>query len=231
MAECGHKVESLLGDLTEDFSNANPKNYSKVIKDALQLVDKQSEWVDRCRDAADKAGLEKAKCCLQSIVDAAIAESIIEGNKDKVQYHIEDVQGLAAFGNDDAIRVIFSNIITNAVEAMRDGGRLKIKAYASTRDKAFREEMSWFQNWDAEYVPIVFEDNGVGMQPEQKDLLGTDFTTKKDHHGLGTVICMALLKSQNGLMEVDTKLNQGTTVIIALPPQGGTNESFESIWA
>ncbi len=232
MAECGHKIESLLGDLTDDFSNADPANYAAVIERALQLADKHSEWVDRCREAADKAGLEKAECCLQSIIKAAINESKIEEN-DKVEHQIEDgVKGLTVFGNDDAIREVFANVITNGVEAMSDGGMLKIKAYSSTRNEGFRKQMDWFEDWDAENVAVIFEDNGVGMEPEHVEMLGTDFTTKKDHHGLGTVICEALLKSQNGFMKVSSKLGQGTTVVIALPfTQGGINEGFESIWA
>jgi signal transduction histidine kinase len=81
-------------------------------------------------------------------------------------------------------------------------------------------------------VGIIFEDNGGGIDPKHLKLLGTDFTTKEDHHGLGTVICEALLKSQNGLMKITSKPGSGTTVIVSLPStQGGTDEGFESIWA
>jgi signal transduction histidine kinase len=231
MAQCGHKIESVLGDLAEDFSKANAANYSTLIEEALRLVVKQSEWVDRCRSAANKAGLQKTKSCVQNIIEAGVEESIIEENADKVHHQIEGAQGMMVFCNSDAIREVFSNIITNAVEAMRDGGTLKIKAYASTRDKVFRTEMSWFEEWDAENMAVIFEDNGVGMEPKQLKKLGTDYTTKKDHHGLGTVICEALLNSQNGLMRCASKPGSGTTVVIALPStQGGINEGSNSIW-
>jgi GAF domain-containing protein len=231
MAQCGHKIEDLLGKLPQKLSTANPGNYSMKIDDTLGLVVKQREWVDRCRSAANKAGREKTKCSLQRIIEAAVEESIIKENADKVNHEIEGAQDLTVFGNADAIREVFSNIINNAIEAMRDGGMLKIKAYPSARDEVFRKEVSWLEEWEAENVPIVFADNGGGIDPKHLKKLGTDFTTKPDHHGLGTVICEALLKSQNGLMRVVSKLGTGTTVVVALPStQGGINEGFESIW-
>jgi len=239
MAQRGHKIESLLGDVPKIFSKAKPEDYAAKIEIALDLVAKQRAWVDRCKRAATKAGQQKTECSLHRLMEAALEESAIKENSDKVRYQIEGIHDLLIFGNPDAIREVFSNIITNAAEAMRDGGTLKIKGYQSTRDEVFRKDMKdedwdedWGEDWDAENVAVVFEDNGVGIDPKHLKKLGkTDFTTKPDHHGLGTIICVALLQSQNGFMRVASKPGLGTTVVVTLPPtQGGTDEGFDSIW-
>lgn len=235
MAERGHKIESLLAKVPNMLSTAKPEDYATKIEAALDLVVKQRAWVERCKLAAKKAGRQKTECSLHRLVQAAIEESAIEGNSDNVRYQLEGIEDLRIFGNADAIREVFTNIITNAAEAMHDGGTLKIRGYQSTRDKMLRNEMKdedWGEEWDADNVAVVFEDNGVGIDPMHVRKLGkADYTTKPDHHGIGTIICVALLQSQNGLMRVASKLGLGTTVVVALPStQGGTDEGFDSIW-
>src|SRR6185369_8480231 len=132
MAQRGHKIESLLGDVPKIFSKAKPEDYAAKIEIALDLVAKQRAWVDRCKRAATKAGQQKTECSLHRLMEAALEESAIKENSDKVRYQIEGIHDLLIFGNPDAIREVFSNIITNAAEAMRDGGTLKIKGYQST---------------------------------------------------------------------------------------------------
>jgi signal transduction histidine kinase len=237
MAQCGHKVESLLRRLNakvKALATARPEEQLELIEALHVQIDTERRWLDRCKTAAGKAGSKKRNSHLLSIVDAAISESLIKESNDRVHNQINVAKNLSVFANDDAIREVFVNVITNAVEAMHDGGSLKIKSYPSTRDDEFKKDVKWFEDWEMrnlrkatvrksnyetseDNVAVVFEDNGVGMDLDQLAQLGKDHTTKQGHQGLGTVICQAVMDSQNGLIGWDSTLGQSTTVVIALP--------------
>lgn len=237
MAQCGHKVESLLRRLNtkvKALATARPEARLELIEALHVQIDTERGWLDRCKTAAGRAGSKKRNSNLRSIVEAAISESQIQESNDRVHHQINVGKDLSVFANDDAIREVFVNVITNAVEAMHDGGSLKIKSYPSTRDEHFKLDIKWFEDWEMrnlrnatvrksnyeaseDNVAVVFEDNGVGMDLDQLAQLGKDHTTKQGHQGLGTVICQAVIDSQNGLIGWDSTPGQSTTVVIALP--------------
>ncbi len=93
----------------------------------------------------------------------------------------------------------------NAIEAMPDGGNLKI-------------ELQSVQNGNAIQIKVV--DTGVGISAEDLDhVFEPFFTTKKDGKGtgLGLAVVHGIVERHNGKIEVDSKLNSGTTFTVTLP--------------
>jgi two-component system NtrC family sensor kinase len=105
-------------------------------------------------------------------------------------------------GDINQLQEVFINLFLNAYQSMPEGGRLNIKT-------------SNFQNL---YAEIRISDTGVGI-PEQnlKNIFMPFFSTKKDGTGLGLSICYNIIKNHNGSIEVESRVNQGTTFIIKLP--------------
>ncbi len=99
------------------------------------------------------------------------------------------------------IKQVFFNLIKNALEAMPDGGSLRIV----------------FGVGDA-FVDISFIDSGVGIPKED---LGTIFepyhTTKKKGSGLGLMIVQRIVEDHAGEIEVASKPGQGACFKIRLP--------------
>jgi PAS domain S-box-containing protein len=99
------------------------------------------------------------------------------------------------------IKQVFFNLIKNALEAMPDGGSLRIV----------------FGIGDA-FVDISFIDSGVGIPQED---LGSIFepyhTTKKKGSGLGLMIVQRIVEDHGGEIEVATKPGQGACFKIRLP--------------
>lgn len=99
------------------------------------------------------------------------------------------------------IKQVFFNLIKNALEAMSDGGSLRIV----------------FNVGDA-FVDISFIDSGVGIPQED---LGSIFepyhSTKKKGSGLGLMIVQRIVEDHGGEIEVASKLGQGACFKIRLP--------------
>jgi two-component system NtrC family sensor kinase len=102
----------------------------------------------------------------------------------------------------------------NAIEAMPDGGTLRI-----TMKKLVSQNE----------IEIKVIDNGIGINDEDLEhIFEPFFTTKKDGKGtgLGLAVVHGIIERHNGRIEVDSRPGAGTTVTILLPvnPQkaGGT---------
>lgn len=102
-------------------------------------------------------------------------------------------------------------IISNALEAMPNGGRLTIRG-------AHHQEQA-----AAEAVVIEITDTGEGI-PEQvlPSLCTPFFTTKADGTGLGLAIAKRYVTQNGGRLEITSAQGGGTTVRIFLPAVRGT---------
>lgn len=105
-------------------------------------------------------------------------------------------------GEDDDLRDALVNLIANAAEAMPDGGLLAI----STKS----EKSS---------VVLEVRDSGGGMAPEvQQRCLEPFYTTKKQGgKGMGLTVVSGVVQRHGGTMNIQSKVNEGTTVSISLP--------------
>jgi len=102
------------------------------------------------------------------------------------------------------LQQIFLNLINNAFQAMKDGGRLVISARE-------REKGS---------VSVSVTDNGCGISEEdQKTIFEPFFTTRvsKGGTGLGLSITYGLLRKLKGDISMHSKLGEGTTFTVDLP--------------
>jgi len=103
------------------------------------------------------------------------------------------------------MRQVFQNLITNAIQAMPDGGILKIKA---EEDK------------ESKIVKISFTDAGKGILAEDmKKLFQPLFSTKARGIGLGLVVSRNLSEANGGTIEVESQSGKGTTFTVILPEE------------
>jgi two-component system NtrC family sensor kinase len=99
---------------------------------------------------------------------------------------------------------VFLNLMTNAVEAMPQGGALTL------RTRAGPEGM----------VTVQIQDTGAGIPPENLGKMFTPFFTTKPigkGTGLGLAISYGIIKLHRGQINVQSQVEQGTTFTIMLP--------------
>jgi two-component system, NtrC family, sensor kinase len=99
------------------------------------------------------------------------------------------------------LRELFTNIITNGVQAMESGGKL-----------------SFFVDNNRGSIRVKITDTGPGMPEETvKNLFTPFFTTKSRGLGLGLCIAKMIVQEHGGLIEVNSTPGKGTTFIISIP--------------
>ncbi|HXW85490.1 MAG TPA: ATP-binding protein, partial [Candidatus Binataceae bacterium] len=131
----------------------------------------------------------------------AISESKMKSQGIEV---IEDVEGVPAILNVDAekIRTCFMNVVANAVQAMPEGGAMRIA----------------FHNGSGRLV-ITFADAGQGIEPEVAEhVFEPFFTTKRDGIGLGLFFSRAIVERHGGTIEIGANpAGRGTVVTFTFP--------------
>ncbi len=111
----------------------------------------------------------------------------------------EDLPAVPA--DETQVKQAFFNIIKNALQAMEDGGILKIDIEVTSR-----------------FVNICFMDNGPGITPEN---LGSVYeayhTTKATGSGLGLMIVQRILRDHGGEIEICSTPERGTAFTLHFP--------------
>ncbi len=101
---------------------------------------------------------------------------------------------------------VFRNLVSNGVEAMPDGGTLKIRASAGAEGKN---------------VIVSVLDSGTGIAPEHfSSLFQPLFTTKARGIGMGLAAVKNLTEANGGSVEVQSELGKGSTFSVTLPCGG-----------
>jgi PAS domain S-box-containing protein len=103
------------------------------------------------------------------------------------------------------IQQVLGNLITNACQAMPEGGRLAISA-----------------GRENDQVWIAVEDSGIGIPPENMPKLFEPlYTTKATGIGLGLAVSKKLVEANGGRFEVHSESGQGSTFTLYLPAEFG----------
>lgn len=93
------------------------------------------------------------------------------------------------------------NLTKNGIEAMPNGGTLQITVFKKSSK-----------------VILQIKDNGIGMNAEQVNRLGTPFySTKNKGTGLGMMVSYRIIKTFGGHIEVTSQPDQGSCFTISLP--------------
>lgn len=108
------------------------------------------------------------------------------------------------------IHQVFLNLFLNAIQAMPNGGELKIEASPTISDP--------LKGFNQNYVRIVISDTGRGI-PSQivHKIFDPFFTTKPKGIGLGLSITYQIIKKHGGTIKVESEWEKGTSFVINLP--------------
>ena len=112
------------------------------------------------------------------------------------------------------LRQVFLNLLTNAGDAMPDGGTLTLSLAPGFLEDGRRA------------VLLEFADTGPGISPEHLPrVMEPFFTTKEEDKGtgLGLAICRRAVQEHGGTIIITSELGKGTSVRIALPVGNGAN--------
>jgi signal transduction histidine kinase len=134
----------------------------------------------------------------------------------RVTTHVESAPSVI-LGNQKLLQRVLDSLLSNAVEAMPDGGDIELSV-SQKNDVELGKKLGTGSTGD--YLLLQVDDTGMGMSEDiQHRIFEPFFTTKSsaDKLGLGLPITYGIVKFHNGHMSIDSKLGRGTTVAVYFP--------------
>jgi PAS domain S-box-containing protein len=207
----GHDIRNPLQAIASDVYLAKsdlssmPEGEAKEgLKESLDGIDKNVEYINKIvQDLQDYARPINPKIedsDLSQITQSILAKNGLPENiKTKVDIS-EDARIIKV--DTYYLNRILSNLVTNAIQAMPQGGKLTIGSRKEAGD-----------------LVITVEDTGVGIPKSINDKMFTlMFTTKSKGQGFGLPVVKRMTESLGGTVTFESEEGKGTTFTIRLPP-------------
>jgi len=203
----------------EKFSRIPPhlrkemfEEYTQLTK-MMNIIDESTNYANKIvsdlRDFARTKEPELTEVDLASLIQETLSDISIPEN---VRVSIRHDQALSKlYADPTQMRRVFTNLTTNAIQAMPKGGELTIST--SLRNG---------------FALIAFQDTGVGIPKKDiKELFTPLFTRKSRGLGLGLPICKNVVEAHGGSIEVESQEGKGSTFTVKLPVNKGGEASGE----
>lgn len=182
-----------------DEKNPERIEYLDIILDEIERVNSiVEEFMVLAKPKADL--LEEKN--IVPIIKNVLSLLNFEARKKHVRIHFEVLQEIVQVECDeDRLKQVFLNLVKNGIEAMPNGGDLRIKLNLLDNN-----------------VQISIQDTGVGIPQDKLKKIGEPFyTTKENGNGLGLMVSFKIIESHNGKIYIESEENKGTTFNIVLP--------------
>jgi len=113
-------------------------------------------------------------------------------------------------GDEERLRQVVVNLGLNALEAVRNGGRVRVSVRLEPPEPERPDEPP--------FVAIMVDDDGGGVPPESRDrIFEPFFTTKAKGSGLGLSIVHAIVIQHGGTLAVEQSPYGGARFVVRLP--------------
>ncbi|MDO9578433.1 MAG: tetratricopeptide repeat protein [Candidatus Cloacimonadales bacterium] len=208
-AGIAHEIRNPLGNISSSaqicLSKYDPK---KETKEFLEIIQEESEKANAIiKGLLDFANprevkLKKGSICkvIKNVLNSVNARCL----ESKIEVEMQCPSTLPRIMLDEKwLEQAFQNLILNAIQAMPQGGELKISASADFNHKE---------------LTVKIKDTGVGISKANLSKIFDPFyTTREDGVGLGLSLCHQIITDHNGKMQVESAVNKGTTIKIGFP--------------
>ena len=203
LATVSLRTESLLGQFADDEPTRHAlsiigqevERMGKLVSNLLQFSRRSHQeisTVDVCKE-------------IESTLD--FIGHYLGSRQINVVREFEDAIPLL-YADNQQLRQVFLNLLTNASDAMEQGGTLTLRVAAGRTVTG------------ASAIVIEFADTGAGIKPEDLSKVWEPFFTTKAKGkgtGLGLAICRRIIEEHKGTINIETEVGRGTTVRVVLP--------------
>jgi len=172
------------------------KNFLEILNNEVNVVNK---IITDLLDFSRIRKLNKVKVAIDNIIEESIKSSHLNKKIKIIKEISSELKEI--YVDPDSMKQVFVNLITNASDAVENGGEIKIKTTIQEKE-----------------MEIGFSDTGCGISKEIVDSIFEPLvTTKAKGIGLGLAIVRNIIEQHNGKITVETDEGKGTTFSIILP--------------
>ena len=207
-ADIAHDLNNVLStisqaaEVVERQKNGNENDRRFFLAMIHNAVRRGSEIIQRMREYIRGGKGERLPVNVTQILREALdlTRPLLTA-RGTIELRMQMPPSIQVIANAPDLRRSFSNIILNAVEAMPQGGVLKVGC-KQEGDKAV----------------VVIEDTGVGISPEASNrIFSPYYTTKAKGTGLGLSGARRIVQAHGGEIRFESEPNKGTKFLVYLP--------------
>ena len=214
-----HEIRNPLGGISgsaqllrQEIKNKSHQEYLNIV---ISEVDRINRMVKRMMDLTRPLDLKLKSTNIHKVLEEILMlekDTITRKNGRFEQIYDPSLPPIEA--DEDQLKQVFLNLIKNAIEASRKGGKIEI----ITRVGSGYAVKTAFSPFPQQHIVIEIIDSGIGMDEETQKKLFTPFhTTKQKGSGLGLPISLKIVEDHHGKIKVTSEKDLGTTVQVFLP--------------
>lgn len=218
------KLKELVSDISHQTKTpiANIKLYLEMMADEADF-DRNQEYLKKMNGQVDKLDfllqsmvkmsrletgtikIQKQNSPLSDTLAMAISNVVIKAEKKNIKIDVQYDERLELNHDKKWTAEAIFNILDNAVKYTNDGGNIHIVVC--------KQEL---------FTKISIEDTGKGIAPERQATIFKRFYREPEVHdnegvGIGLYLAREIITLQNGYIEVQSQVGQGSTFMIYLP--------------
>ena len=202
-------IRSTIQYLLREFDDDNPKR--ELAQGVISEVDRIDRIVDGLLSLTRRAEFTPGKIPLAPLIGQTLLLVRRQAQEQSIEIVWKEPSQEAHVMADAAqLKQLTLNLVMNAMQAMPNGGRLRIDLNVMSQSLGLPGEKDW--------AVISITDTGYGIPPDTLDrVFDPFFTTKPGGTGLGLSTCYAIAKQHDGDIEIISQENESTTVNVRLP--------------
>ena len=173
------------------------------LQESIRVLDDQAAYMDKI--VSDLQAFVRPVRIVKSVVVLKDAFSDVLasiGVSDDVAVQMQVDSRLSVKADLQLMKRVLINLVTNALQAMPNGGKLTIKSQVTREGQ----------------IAITVQDTGVGIPEKIKPQIFTPlFTTKPRGQGFGLAVCKRVIEAHGGTISFESQEGKGAKFTVQLP--------------
>ena len=182
---------------------------SKLFMMAEDEIHRMNELVRELVDFSNPNKYETIKLDLRTIFQRAadLVKPDMRRRKVTFESHYDDEVNWEVIVNKNQMLEVFLNLFINAIDAMPEGGTLRIEGLIERPGHKKKD-----------YLAVRVIDTGVGIKKENiAKIFDRYYTSKDTGTGLGLAVVERIISAHNGTLHVASERGKGTTFTVYFP--------------
>ncbi len=215
-AEVAHEVKNPLGIIKNSaqiFQNSSLDETKKkeIVSFIIEEAERINKVVDNFLQFARPPKTKKQKTDIIEVLNRTVqlvSDTLKKNNIEIIKEYKDHIPLIRS--DQSQLQQLFLNLILNAVEAMPEGGKLKISVRLELKRLSGQSKEKW--------IEIIFSDTGRGISNKLKNKIFEAFYTTRQHGtGLGLSISKKIVENHAGKITLESKIGKGSNFKILLP--------------